>query len=94
MHPNVVHKETITDEHRLPVTIEFSVCEENGSQILYCQPQGKIRKDVDYDDLHRFMKTTLVKLLVKFHHYGVTLYITTKQTETHKLTLICRRKRC
>ncbi len=71
MSDTIIHKETIIDAHKKPITIDFTICEENGFQIFYMQPVNEARKDVEFDVLHGFMKGTLVQILVKFHHFGM-----------------------
>ncbi len=74
MNGNIIHRETIFDKHKKPVTIDFTICDENDSHIFYMQPLHKERKDVEYEDLQGFMKDTLVDILVKFHQYGLYLF--------------------
>eukprot|EP01084_Bolivina_argentea_P097312 174954_1 len=88
MAANIIHKETIIDAHKKPITIDFTICDENGSRIFYMQPVTKARKDVEFDDLHGFMKDTLVQILVKFHHCNKNLM--KKKTKTALIENICR----
>eukprot|EP01084_Bolivina_argentea_P284813 488217_1 len=88
MNGNIIHKETIIDEHKKSVTIDFSICDENDSHIFYMQPLHQERKDVEYGDLQGFMKDTLVEILVKFHQYDEKLFKKKKKGEL--IEIICK----
>eukprot|EP01084_Bolivina_argentea_P047681 87884_1 len=88
MNSSIIHKETIIDKHKKPITIDFSICEENGYRIFYMQPVNEARKDVEFNNLHGFMKDTLLKILVKFDHYDQER--TKKKTKSALIENICR----
>eukprot|EP01083_Nonionella_stella_P161274 527996_1 len=82
-----LQQETIVDEHKQAITIQFSICEENEAQIFYMQPLNESRVEVEHEHLDGFMKKTLIQILVKFHHYDPELFKKKKKEEL--IHIIC-----